>query len=767
MLHDKLIEYSWGAKVNTKVWQSRTEPWSIFVGRLTEEKRSAETMAEWAEWKKTDEGRKRRTIIKDVGGYVAAALDGGLRHPQNVIHRTMLTLDADTARPDLWDTFVMLFDCAAVMHQTHSWTPESPSLRLVVPLSRPVGPTLGNAISVHVANDLDAHNFDSTTHEINRLMFWPSLPSDAPHQVYIHDAEFLDVDAWVSDHPRWEDISTWPISEAEIEKLNREVKVLGDPREKEGMIGAFCRTYDIESAIDTFLYDVYTPGSQEDRYSLITGEGSNGLHLLDNGLHARSHHSSDVICNRTVNAFDLVRIHKFGEGTGSMNEMYRLCEADPGVIEELDNERGHAAEVFAETGEANPRGMFFRIEIGSRTPVFTPRFVADWYIGLQPVAVMNGELYRYDSGRYVRATEHFRRQVAVALGVEYTPRRVADSLSCLLDTAPVIVDPFGDGYLNVKNGLLDMRTGALTPHTPSHYSTVQIPWDYNPEATCPTIDRFLSEYAGRYVELVWYMMGYTLMNTMRFEKSFILYGEGGNGKGTTLSLITHMLGEENVSNVSLHKLESNTFAAAGVIGKMANIQSDLPAKILEAEGVFKQLTSGDRISVERKNKDAFSATPRAKLLFSTNEMSTNKDNSEGFYRRWCVIPFDKKFEDPNMRDRLFGEIEGMLARAVMYALELNTLDRFPGDGDVEFFRMHSDNVFAFIKEHLVADPEMAMTKIEVYDAYVDYCRCEGVFSVKQKTFNARLRRILSVTEPRTKSAKMWGGLRLVTDGDQR
>jgi putative DNA primase/helicase len=749
----KLINYYTAKDRFQKVWKERKEPWDDLVARLTAEVRSTETMAEWQAMP-----RERKGMIKDVGGFVAGALKDGLRHPQNVLNRTMVVLDADYAKPGLWDTWGLLFGTAAVLHQTHSWRPDHPKLRLIVPLSRPVEPILYKAISVHLADELGADQFDPTTHETNRLMYWPSLPRDADHDPRVLEGAFLDVDAWVADHPRWDDLSTWPLTV----EVKDPAKKLGDPGEKGGIIGAFCRAHDIVSAIDTYLSDRYTPGSTPDRYTWAEGTASNGLHLLDGGVHAISHHGTDPVQGRVVNAWDLVRIHLFGEEDTS--RMYLLADEDPAVTEELEKERGTAAEVFLETGTADPVTMFFRLDAKTRRLTYTPKFVGDWYAGLQPVATFGGQLYRYQDGRYVPGETHFNRVTAEAMDVEYTSARIKDALAYLLSVAPQIIDPFGTSdRLNVQNGLLDLSTLELDPHDPAFLSTVQLPWAYDPEATCPLIDAFFKEYAGDHAELVWYMAAYTLMETMRFEKSFILLGGGGNGKGTTLELITQMLGQDNVSNVSLHKLESNRFSVANVVGKMANIQSDLPAKLLESEGVVKQLTSGDRLEAERKNKDSVMIRPRAKLMFSTNELPKTMDNSDGFYRKWVVITYPKKFDDSNLRKKFFDELPGMFAKAVKYANKLANMSKFPGDGEVEAYRVYSDSVYAFLKEEVVKDPEGQISKADLYDHYRNYCFEEGLHPVSKKRFTQKVRSSLELEEARNKQERAWIGLKLVTD----
>jgi phage/plasmid-associated DNA primase len=183
--------------------------------------------------------------------------------------------------------------------------------------------------------------------------------------------------------------------------------------------------------------------------------------------------------------------------------------------------------------------------------------------------------------------------------------------------------------------------------------------------------------------------------------------------------------------------------------------------MLDAAGVIKQITSGDRIRVERKNKDAFSVTPRAKMFFSANELSVSKDNSDGFFRRWCIIPFEKEFENQQARRaQLFEELEGLFAKSVQYAIKLNKMSRFPGQGEVKKYRLMSDSVYAFVEEMCEKGERFETSKTDMYIAYVNYCAREGQHPVKQKSLGSKLIHYLKIEEGRTMKERVWKGVRI-------
>ena len=249
MKYDGELDIAIGLSARSKVWSNKKLKWSELVSRLGEENKTTETLKEFVSASKEDQLK-----IKDVGGYVGGYLRGGKRSPANVVHRQLMTLDLDFAHKDLWDDFTLQFDNAAVLHGTHKHSDASPRYRLIMPLSREVTADEYVAISRKIAGIIGIDLFDNSTFETNRLMFWPSTPKDMDYYFKVQDGPWIDADEILNSYADWKDSSLWPTASSRFEAVDRAVKKQEDPTIKRGLIGAFCRTYSIPEAIETFLH---------------------------------------------------------------------------------------------------------------------------------------------------------------------------------------------------------------------------------------------------------------------------------------------------------------------------------------------------------------------------------------------------------------------------------------------------------------------------------------------------------------------------------
>lgn len=307
--HDGQIAVATGRSRKETSWKNKTLLWSDLVEKLSNTTRTPETAAEYRKSPKTT-----RDKIKDVGGFVGGNLKGGRRKAENLANRTLITLDMDeisVTSNDIWDSIVMVNDFACVMYSTHSHTPESPRLRLVIPLSRPVLGDEYQAIGRMIASDLGIDQFDDTTYQPHRLMYWPSTACDAEYVFQFQDGAWLDPEEILGRYLDWKDISYWPESSRQTIHITSQIKRQEDPLEKKGLIGAFCKTYSITQAIAEFIPDVYTATVDESRYSFAEGSTVGGVIVYDDKF-TYSHHGTDPTSGLLCNAFDLVRIHKFG-----------------------------------------------------------------------------------------------------------------------------------------------------------------------------------------------------------------------------------------------------------------------------------------------------------------------------------------------------------------------------------------------------------------------------------------------------------------------
>lgn len=289
-----------------KKWKNKNMSWDDFKQKCSQTIRTTETVAEYRKMSKPAQDN-----AKDVGGFVGGALKQGKRKNGFVDGRSMLTLDLDHAVPEVWDAVTMLFDFKCLMYSTHKHTPEAPRVRLIIPLSREVSAEEYAPVSRMVAKDIGMEMVDDTCHEAARLMYWPSTSSDGVFLFESQDGPMLNPDDILARYKDWHDTSEWPMSSRQSEIVKRTIAKQADPLEKEGMVGAFCRAYSIEEAIDTFIPDIYKPSAMAGRYDYIPADSSAGIVIYDDKF-AYSHHATDPACGQLMNAFDVVRIHKYG-----------------------------------------------------------------------------------------------------------------------------------------------------------------------------------------------------------------------------------------------------------------------------------------------------------------------------------------------------------------------------------------------------------------------------------------------------------------------
>lgn len=290
-----------------KKWKNRDISWEDLCQRVSSTIRTTETVEEYRKLKKGAQDN-----IKDVGGFVGGQLREGRRKNGMVLCRSMLTLDMDYGEPGIWDEIDLLHDFKCCVYSTHKHTPEHPRLRMIIPLARDITEEEYPAVARMVAKEIGIDLFDDTTYEACRLMYWPSTSANGEFFYKTKEGPLLDPDAYLAKYADWRDASTWPVSSRQSEAVRRSITQQADPLEKPGIVGAFCRAYTIEEAIEAFLTDVYEPSTMNGRYDYIPADSAAGVVVYD-GKFAYSHHATDPVCGKLLNAFDLVRLHKFRE----------------------------------------------------------------------------------------------------------------------------------------------------------------------------------------------------------------------------------------------------------------------------------------------------------------------------------------------------------------------------------------------------------------------------------------------------------------------
>lgn len=309
--------------------------WDEFIAELKETTRTKETVEEYKKMTKDQQSN-----IKDVGGFVAGELKDGRRNNQSVLSRSMITLDADFADKEFLELIQLTCDFCSVIYSTHKHTPEKPKYRWIIPLQREVSPEEYEAIARKIASTIGMEYFDDTTYQPARMMFWPSTSKDGEYiceELGDRNAD-LNPDEILAQYRDWHDISYWPRSNRETELHHSDIRHQEDPLSKSGWIGAFCRAYTIQEAIEKFIPEEYTPTEDPNRWTYTNGSTAGGLVIYDD-KYAYSNHNTDPTGQQLCNAYDLVRIHKWPDDPASTERMLELMEQDEGTRKQLIDDK--------------------------------------------------------------------------------------------------------------------------------------------------------------------------------------------------------------------------------------------------------------------------------------------------------------------------------------------------------------------------------------------------------------------------------------------
>jgi len=339
------ITISTGLSRFEKRWKTQHLTADELCERLSSTIRTPETVADYAALPKG-----QRDNIKDRGGFVGGKLRGSRRLASAMESRSLITLDLDDCPAGYLSTLAERLGYDCFVYTTHSHTPEAPRYRVLVFLTRDVSADEYNAIAHYLAHDLGSEHVDPCSFRVAQLMYWPTTSVDGEFFARRFAGDPLNPDQFLLKHPNWHDLSDLPVSERETVAMGAERRSVEDPHDKRGIVGLFCRTYaDIEDAIEKYLKHVYQPSAMHPgRYDFLAGSSTAGAAVID-GKWLYSHHATDPAGGHMQNAFDLIRIHLFGDkdknyvgtpdGAPSYRAMVKLAEEDALVRAQSRKER--------------------------------------------------------------------------------------------------------------------------------------------------------------------------------------------------------------------------------------------------------------------------------------------------------------------------------------------------------------------------------------------------------------------------------------------
>ena len=383
------------------------------------------------------------------------------------------------------------------------------------------------------------------------------------------------------------------------------------------------------------------------------------------------------------------------------------------------------------------------------------------------VYVDNGRLYVYNDGYYSDDYTSLETRM-----IDYIPSLLTHQRKEVLNYLRLIADTLGETNqyaVACANGTLDIRTQTLVPDNPLFNIKNKISAKFDPEAYDETVDKTLDKIACNDPEvraLIEEMVGYILLPNVRYHKAFILKGEGSNGKSTLLEMIINMIGDQNISSLSMDELNHH-FKLAEITNKLANIGDDISDKYINDSSIFKKLVSGEEITVEKKNESPYKIRNYATLLYAMNDLPQARDKSYGFSRRLIIIPFNAEFKptdpdfDPFIMDKLSSDnaVSYLLNLGLAGLMRLFTSNGFTQPKSVDKmlgeYLSDNNNVIPFLEEFTI---ENTISQ-EAYQEYTFWTSQSGLEPYGIRKFNKEVRKLknleLQVESVGGKSKQIW------------
>ena len=353
MDYNRQIHISTAGSRKARHWPATVATWAEFVEKLKIPVRGEETLEAYLALPKV-----QQDDLKDVGGFVGGTFTGGRRKVSCLAGRDLATLDLDSIPAGQTDEILKKvggLGCAAVVYSTRKHVGYAPRLRVVIPFDRTATADEYGPASRKLASLIGMEYHDPTTFDGARLMYWPSCCADSQYVYQVYDQPFCSLDGILGMYGDWKDVSQWPQVPGADAREKRRLAKQEDPTTKKGIIGAFCRTYTITRAMERFIPGMYEETATQGRYTYTGGSTVGGAIVYDGDLFLYSHHATDPCSGLLVNAFDLIRLHMYGDRDGEAKEgtpvnklpsflaMKQLALADEGVSGLMRRERLEAA----------------------------------------------------------------------------------------------------------------------------------------------------------------------------------------------------------------------------------------------------------------------------------------------------------------------------------------------------------------------------------------------------------------------------------------
>lgn len=658
-------------------WQAREVTWGQLLARLSRCAATAETAEQYKAMT-----REQRGTVKDLGGFVGGRLSGPHRKSGNMVDRCLVTLDIDYATEHTMDAVrSMLEGTAWCVYSTHSHTAEAPRYRLIVPLDRTVTPEEYQPVARWLASRIGIDEFDDSTYQPVRLMYWPSRPKDGAWVYETGEGAPLDPDRVLATYVDWTDVNSWPVS-SRIQRLSSGRRPGGrnsDPTAKPGIIGAFCRTYTISQAIAEYLPGVYEQCG-EGRYTYMGGSTRGGAVVYDD-LWLYSHHGTDPCCEREVNAFDLVRLHRFADLDAGRPEetpvnrlpsyraMQELIGKDTKVQALMTKERITPEEDFADINAPEDEDWSKRIKTDGkglvathanykRVLVYDPRIRGRVRLNLftsQMEVTSDLPWRRHETGQDAREDKGSTPVCDVFTNADI------DSLVCWASEA------YGDSKI-VKNTMLDALStvaSAYSYHPVKDYFNALPEWDGTAR-----VDTLLADYLGAEdTKLTRAMTRKQLVAAVariyrpgiKYDYVLTLVGPEGTGKSSLLRALGMQWFSDSFSSSDLGSKDSMEQLRGAWIIEMGELK-DYNRSTTEAFKAFISKTADDYRPAYGRVKEHYE---RQCVFFASTNVEYFLKGDTGNRRFWPVrVAVREAKQRPQGMDK--ATIDQIWAEALMY-----------------------------------------------------------------------------------------------------
>lgn len=393
-----------------------------------------------------------------------------------------------------------------------------------------------------------------------------------------------------------------------------------------------------------------------------------------------------------------------------------------------------------------------QIAEAEKRSTFSHISVAEEIISEHRLIKYNGVIYEY-LDNYYQPSEFLRRYVRETYrGAKNN--QVNEVVSYISDMkelrrGSIKVNPY---ILNLKNTRLDIRSSKCLEFNPDVIEFGRIPIVYDPSAYCADLDKMLNRvFMGdrEVINLFEEMLGAVLLKHNRYQKAFLFCGRGSNGKSTILDLIKTFLGLTNYSTLSLEEV-TGRFNKILLEHKYANIGDDIDNVTIKDTGTLKKMIAGNSITVENKGEKGYTTELYATHIYSANEIPRSFDKTDGFYRRWLIIPFNAKFsaDDEDYDPLIVDKITEPTALSYLLNIGIRGAQRLIRNGHftepqsvkdaLEAYKADNSTVLSWIEDKELNDDYFLERPRDVlYSEFSDWCKVSGIKSglvTGKKTF---------------------------------